>query len=72
MAESVPIPEPAGLPFLGNLGEFKTGPLADLTRLSKTYGMVALLCLAELGSNMTGRSLQRKTPESPFHLHVYL
>ncbi|CEJ80331.1 hypothetical protein VHEMI00520 [[Torrubiella] hemipterigena] len=40
MAESVPIPEPPGLPFIGNLGEFSSSPLQDLIRLSKTYGEI--------------------------------
>lgn len=39
MAEAVPIPEPPGLPFIGNLGEFQTSPIKDLTRLADTYGM---------------------------------
>lgn len=38
MAESVPIPEPPGLPFIGNLGEFQTSPINDLKRLADTYG----------------------------------
>ncbi|CAM1511159.1 Fc.00g086720.m01.CDS01 [Cosmosporella sp. VM-42] len=45
MTESVPIPEPRGLPFLGNLGEFTTSPLADLTRLADTYGPIFRLHL---------------------------
>lgn len=39
MAEAVPIPEPPGLPIIGNLGEFQTSPIKDLTRLAETYGM---------------------------------
>lgn len=41
MAESVPIPEPPGLPFIGNLGEFQTSPINDLKRLADTYGELA-------------------------------
>lgn len=39
MAEAVPIPEPPGLPLLGNLGEFSQQPTNDLIRLANTYGM---------------------------------
>ncbi|KAK5998222.1 Fatty acid omega-hydroxylase [Cladobotryum mycophilum] len=45
MAETVPIPEPPGLPFLGNLGEFTTSPVKDLLRLADTYGAVYRLHL---------------------------
>jgi cytochrome P450 / NADPH-cytochrome P450 reductase len=39
MANAVPIPEPPGLPFLGNINEFSPeNPLADILRLSDTYG----------------------------------
>lgn len=38
MAEAVPIPEPPGLPLLGNLAEFTTSPLKDILRLADTYG----------------------------------
>lgn len=41
MAESAKIPEPPGLPFIGNLGEFSANPLNDLIRLGKTYGTSA-------------------------------
>ncbi|PHH71971.1 hypothetical protein CDD82_6234 [Ophiocordyceps australis] len=40
MAENVPIPEPPGLPIVGNLGEFSSNPTKDLTRLAETYGTV--------------------------------
>lgn len=40
MAEAVPIPEPPGLPLLGNLGEFSQQPTNDLIRLANTYGMI--------------------------------
>ncbi|KAK4080396.1 hypothetical protein Trihar35433_1501 [Trichoderma harzianum] len=40
MADSVPIPEPPGLPFLGNLGEFSANPIEDIVRLSNTYGEI--------------------------------
>ncbi|KAH6607847.1 nadph cytochrome p450 [Trichoderma cornu-damae] len=42
MAESVPIPEPPGLPLLGNIGEFSSNPSSDLVRLANTYGMLHL------------------------------
>lgn len=42
MADSVPIPEPPGLPFLGNLGEFSANPIEDIVRLSNTYGKTRL------------------------------
>lgn len=45
MADSVPIPEPPGLPFLGNLGEFTANPIEDIVRLSNTYGKMRLLYL---------------------------
>ncbi|POR33668.1 Bifunctional P450/NADPH-P450 reductase [Tolypocladium paradoxum] len=38
MAEAIPIPEPPGLPLLGNLAEFTTSPLKDVLRLADTYG----------------------------------
>ena len=38
MAETVPIPEPPGLPLLGNLGEFSQNPISDIIRLADTYG----------------------------------
>lgn len=38
MAEAIPIPEPPGLPLIGNLGEFTTSPLKDISRLADTYG----------------------------------
>ncbi|KAL7789003.1 cytochrome P450 [Trichoderma ceciliae] len=40
MAESVPIPEPPGLPLLGNLGEFTSSPTNDIVRLANTYGEI--------------------------------
>ncbi|RFU73229.1 nadph cytochrome p450 [Trichoderma arundinaceum] len=40
MAETVPIPEPPGLPLLGNLGEFTSSPTNDLLRLANTYGEI--------------------------------
>jgi cytochrome P450/NADPH-cytochrome P450 reductase len=40
MAEAVPIPEPPGLPLLGNLGEFTSSPTNDLIRLANTYGTI--------------------------------
>ncbi|KAF7544858.1 hypothetical protein G7046_g9692 [Stylonectria norvegica] len=40
MAEVVPIPEPRGLPLLGNLAEFTSSPQADLNRLADTYGSI--------------------------------
>ncbi|KAG6115628.1 hypothetical protein E4U14_000756 [Claviceps sp. LM454 group G7] len=45
MAEVVPIPQPAGLPLVGNLGEFKTTPIRDLCRLADTYGEIFRLNL---------------------------
>lgn len=39
MAETVPIPEPPGLPLLGNLGEFSSNPISDIIRLADQYGM---------------------------------
>lgn len=38
MAEAVPVPEPPGLPLIGNLAEFTTSPLKDIGRLADTYG----------------------------------
>ncbi|KAH7136528.1 cytochrome P450 [Dactylonectria macrodidyma] len=40
MAEFVPIPQPRGLPLIGNLGEFTTSPHADLNRLADIYGPI--------------------------------
>ncbi|ATY61047.1 Bifunctional P-450 [Cordyceps militaris] len=40
MAESLPIPEPPGLPFIGNIGEMRTSPINDLKRLADTYGEI--------------------------------
>jgi cytochrome P450/NADPH-cytochrome P450 reductase len=40
MNNLVPIPEPRGLPFLGNIGEFTTSPMNDLLRLADTYGSI--------------------------------
>ncbi|KAL7949857.1 cytochrome P450 [Trichoderma barbatum] len=40
MADSVPIPEPPGLPLLGNLGEFSSSPIDDVIRLANTYGEI--------------------------------
>ncbi|PHH62243.1 hypothetical protein CDD81_7303 [Ophiocordyceps australis] len=40
MAENVPIPEPPGLPLIGNLGEFTTSMTKDLSRLADTYGAI--------------------------------
>ncbi|KAM3552141.1 hypothetical protein MY1884_007364 [Beauveria asiatica] len=40
MAESIPIPEPPGLPFIGNLGEMRTSPINDFKRLADTYGEI--------------------------------
>ncbi|PTB40939.1 hypothetical protein M441DRAFT_58401 [Trichoderma asperellum CBS 433.97] len=40
MAETVPIPEPPGLPLIGNLGEFTSSPLNDLMRLADKYGEI--------------------------------
>ncbi|KJZ78080.1 hypothetical protein HIM_02717 [Hirsutella minnesotensis 3608] len=45
MAEVIPIPEPPGLPLIGNLGEFTTSPLQDILRLSDTYGAIFRLHL---------------------------
>lgn len=48
MADSVPIPEPPGLPLLGNLGEFSSSPIDDVVRLANTYGKTnesAYFCL---------------------------
>nr|WVH32641.1 cytochrome P450 [Trichoderma asperellum] len=45
MAEAVPIPEPPGLPLLGNLGEFSQQPTNDLIRLANTYGEIYRLHL---------------------------
>ncbi|KHN97898.1 NADPH-P450 reductase [Metarhizium album ARSEF 1941] len=45
MAEAVPIPEPPGLPLIGNLGEFTTTPLQDIKRLAETYGEIFRLHL---------------------------
>ncbi|KAH0600561.1 hypothetical protein MHUMG1_01559 [Metarhizium humberi] len=45
MAEAVPIPEPPGLPLIGNLGEFSSTPLQDLKRLADTYGGIFRLHL---------------------------
>lgn len=42
MAEAVPIPEPPGLPLLGNLGEFSANPIDDVVRLANTYGKTIL------------------------------
>lgn len=40
MAELVPVPQPRGLPLIGNLGEFTTSPMADLNRLADIYGPI--------------------------------
>ncbi|KAF7535706.1 hypothetical protein G7Z17_g13162 [Cylindrodendrum hubeiense] len=40
MSELVPIPQPRGLPLIGNLGEFTTSPMADLVRLADIYGPI--------------------------------
>ncbi|KAG6017145.1 hypothetical protein E4U43_002204 [Claviceps pusilla] len=45
MAEAVPIPQPPGLPLVGNLGEFTSSPVQDLTRLADTYGPIFRLNL---------------------------
>ncbi|OAA44423.1 NADPH-P450 reductase [Metarhizium rileyi] len=45
MAEAVPIPEPPGLPLIGNLGEFTSTPLQDIKRLADTYGEIFRLHL---------------------------
>nr|QNR01075.1 NADPH-cytochrome P450 reductase-2 [Ophiocordyceps sinensis] len=45
MAEAVPIPEPPGLPLLGNLAEFTTSPFKDILRLADTYGSIFRLHL---------------------------
>lgn len=45
MAEAVPIPEPPGLPLIGNLAEFTTSPLKDILRLADTYGDIFRLYL---------------------------
>ncbi|TQN65714.1 Bifunctional cytochrome P450/NADPH--P450 [Colletotrichum shisoi] len=38
--EEIPIPEPRGLPFLGNIAEFNPeNPMEDLKRLADTYGV---------------------------------
>lgn len=38
--EEVTIPEPRGLPFLGNIAEFNPeNPMEDLKRLADTYGI---------------------------------
>lgn len=56
MAESLPIPEPPGLPFIGNLGEFQTSPIKDLTRLADTYGMPLLIAPPMAGAIPTQAS----------------
>ncbi|KAH6996594.1 cytochrome P450 [Ilyonectria sp. MPI-CAGE-AT-0026] len=48
MAELVPVPQPRGLPLIGNLGEFTTSPMADLNRLADIYGPIYRV---QLGSN---------------------
>ncbi|PHH85154.1 hypothetical protein CDD83_829 [Cordyceps sp. RAO-2017] len=45
MAEAVAIPEPPGLPFIGNLAEFTSTPFHDLQRLADTYGAIFRLHL---------------------------
>lgn len=45
MAEAVPIPEPPGLPLIGNLAEFQSSPLKDTLRLADTYGAIFRLRL---------------------------
>lgn len=53
MAEAVPIPEPPGLPLIGNLGEFSSTPLQDLKRLADTYGAFSSLNLSAIWSKIT-------------------
>lgn len=68
MAESVKIPEPPGLPFIGNLGEFSANPLNDLIRLGKTYGMATAplyMCLA----NQPRRNLQTEVRLKASNIH---
>lgn len=50
MGEALPIPEPPGLPLIGNLAEFTTSPLHDILRLADTYG-----------TRCASRSLLRRT-----------
>ncbi|KAG5985077.1 hypothetical protein E4U55_001580 [Claviceps digitariae] len=45
MADTVPIPQPPGLPLFGNLGEFTSSPVQDLGRLADTYGEIFRLNL---------------------------
>lgn len=54
MAEAIPIPEPPGLPILGNLGEFTASPMKTLMRLADTYGETILRCSHKLNNlNLT-------------------
>lgn len=44
--ETVPIPEPPGLPFLGNIGDINSEyPLGSLVHLAETYGPIFRLRL---------------------------
>ncbi|KAG6038741.1 hypothetical protein E4U41_003768 [Claviceps citrina] len=45
MAEVIPIPQPPGLPLVGNLGEFTSSPIQDVVRLCNTYGEIFKLHL---------------------------
>lgn len=59
MADSVPIPEPPGLPLLGNLGEFSANPTNDIVRLANTYGMIYFECLLHLINCIDGLEQER-------------
>ncbi|PSN67382.1 cytochrome P450 [Corynespora cassiicola Philippines] len=53
----VPIPEPTGLPFLGNIGEFKSeNSLKDLDRLHDRYGEIFRLRFPEGKTNVCAGS----------------
>ncbi|KAI5463064.1 cytochrome P450 [Mariannaea sp. PMI_226] len=45
MNELVPIPEPRGLPLLGNIAEISAKPIHDFMRLADTYGPIYRLRL---------------------------
>ena len=42
MAHVHKMPEPPGYPIIGNLTEFVTSPVKDLSRLADTYGSFSL------------------------------
>ncbi|KND90461.1 Bifunctional P450/NADPH-P450 reductase [Tolypocladium ophioglossoides CBS 100239] len=65
MAEAIPIPEPPGLPLLGNLAEFTTSPLKDVLRLADTYGAQPLQAPFCYGIRLTKTCLG-----SVFRLHL--